>query len=230
MNFIELAFKRIDGTWIETVDYIDWANELLESGCDAPSIAELASCSWDASPDPQQVERIFQSCILELNLALPNDWYDALRSLTSHICQKMLCGLLEPWDCMQEMLALSDDHDTPYLMWIWIDLSRDLTPAHHRDPADTLFNGALDLVNEDDCIRMTAQQWVELCSTPLADKFPMVWWCEECASVSDQSTFTDLKTQFCASCVAISSMKNMRFFEHREILLEKAAAAMKRKR
>lgn len=51
LNFAELAFKRIDASWIKIHDYIEWANDLLEGGCDAPSIWELASCRWDVDAD-----------------------------------------------------------------------------------------------------------------------------------------------------------------------------------
>lgn len=223
MNFTELAFKRIDGSWITTADYIDWANALLQSGCDAPSIAELASCSWDAVPDHQQVERIFQSCLLELGLILPNDFYDALLGHASHICQEMLRGALDPWDCVREMLTLSDDHNEPYMLWIWIDLMRDMAPAQNRDPSNTVFNAALDLQNGDECIRRTAQQFIDFCRMPLPDKFPLVWWCVECEAICDDSTFTERKTCACTKCGAIAGMKNMRFFEHRGMLQKKAA-------
>lgn len=80
MEFSQLAFLRLDDPSLKASTYIDWAEQLLNDGCNAPSIAELASCSWEASPDPQQIERIFQACLVELDLKLPSDWYQALLS------------------------------------------------------------------------------------------------------------------------------------------------------
>lgn len=223
LNFVELAYKRSEALWITTRDYIDWADELLEGGSNAPSIAELSSCRWDGNPDAQQVERIFQSCLLELGLTLPNDWYDALLSYTSSLCEKVLSGTIAPWDFVREMLTLADDNNDPYMLWIWIDLGRDIPSAHPRDQGDILFNGALDLNNADDCIRKTAQQYIYLCTLPLATKFPFIWWCHVCDEISDEDTFTENKTFTCNKCGAISGMKNMRFFEHRDALVKKAA-------
>jgi len=214
LDFAELVLKRLGETWIRTDDYIDWANELLEGGCDAPSIWELAACCWDADPDPVQVERLFQSCIGELGLELPSDWYGALRAYSAGICEKMIRGKISPWDCACEMLTIADDHYEPYIHWIWIDLVDNLSPQRRIQ-----FNGVLDLEDVDGCIRKVAQQFIILCSLSLPEKFPWVWRCEVCGAVSEVNTFTEIKTCTCVECGGVSTMKNMRFFEHRDALI-----------
>ncbi|QYG08433.1 hypothetical protein [Janthinobacterium sp. PAMC25594] len=219
MDFTELAFKRIDGSWIKTLDYVDWANELLEGGCDAPSIWELAVCRWDDYVDSDQVERLFQSSINELRLELPSDWYSALCTYSSSICQKMLQGLLMPWECVQEMLTISDDYNEPYIHWIWLDLVNDLDPA--KAQTDCIkFNGALDLNKPEECIQTVAQQFVFLCSVSLPERFPWIWRCEMCQALSEENTFTQTKTCTCTRCGGIVTMKNMRFFENRAALVK----------
>ncbi|WP_156480038.1 hypothetical protein [Collimonas pratensis] len=216
MDFVEVVYKRLEDRWIKTQDYVDWATQLFDEGCAAPSIAELASCSLEAHPDAQQVECLFQACVLELGLTLTSNWYDALLAYTSSICKKMLLGTLQPWAGMQEMLTLSDDNNEPYILWIWVDLARDISNGHAKSSAHIIFNDALRLDNPDECIRRTALQFVALCTIPLPHKFPLIWWCKKCDAVSDENTFTDTKTHMCPKCGATSSMKNMRFFEHRD--------------
>jgi len=216
VDFAELAFRRIDDRWIKAGDYVDWANELLEGGCDVPSIWELAVYRWDVYIDPDQVERLFLSCLVELGLKLPNDWYAALCAYSSSVCQKMLSGVTQPWDCVSEMWAIAEDHNEPYIHWMWIDLSRDLEPVERRGQGYICFNGTLDLNNPEDCIRKVAQQFINLCAMPLPDKFPWVWICQECSAISDESTFTEISACTCSVCGAISGKRNMRFFEHRE--------------
>jgi hypothetical protein len=223
LDFAELVFKRIDEWRIKTHDYIDWANELLEGGCNAPSIWELAVYRWDAYIDPDQVERLFQSCIRELGLVLPSDLHSALCAFSSSICEKMLRGEIQPQDCLIEMLEIAEDHNEPYIHWIWIDLARDLDLRENKDKDDIQFNGVLDLENFNDCVRKVAQQFVALCSISLPEKFPWVWRCQKCGAISDESTFTELKTCTCTQCKDIFSMKNMRFFEHRAALVDALA-------
>lgn len=219
LNFAELAFKRIDASWVKTHDYIDWANYLLEGGCDAPSIWELASCRWDVDVDSDQVERLFQSCIAELGLELPSDWHSALCAYSSSICEKMLQGNMLPWDCVQEMLAISDDHNEPYIHWIWIDLVDDL--GEWRTNTERIqFNGTLDLGNPEECIRIVAQQFLALCSMSLPEKFPWIWQCDKCEAISEKNTFTETRTCTCTNCGGVSAMKNLRFFEHRDALVK----------
>ena len=128
MNFTELAFRRLDWSARETREYITWAVELLEDGCDASSVAELASYSLDAEPDPAQVERAFQACVVELALVLPSQdkWYEALIAYAVQLCRRVVQGDLEPDECMSEFLQISEDYNDPYLTWIWVDLAADL--------------------------------------------------------------------------------------------------------
>lgn len=224
MDFTQLVFKRIDGSWIKTHDYIDWANELIEGGCNAQSTWELAACRWDAEIDPDQVERIFHLCLSELGLELPSDWYCALCAYSSSICQKMLQGRMTPWDCMGEMLTISDDHNEPYIHWIWLDLVDDLHQWKNKTDS-ILFNGALHLEDSDECIRTVAQQFIALCCMSLPEKFPWVWCCETCEAISEESTFTKTKTDTCTECGSASALKNMRFFEHRDAWLKIAQSS-----
>ncbi|QKY01496.1 hypothetical protein G3257_03925 [Janthinobacterium lividum] len=223
MDFTELAFRRVDDRWIKADDYVDWANELLECGCDASSIWELAACRWDAYVDPDQVERLFLSSVIELGFELPNDWYAALCAYSSSLCEKMLSGVTQPWDCLSEMLALAEDHNEPYIHWIWIDLSSDLEPIERRGQGYVRFNDALDLKNPDGCIRKVAQQFISLCAMPHPEKFPWVWICQECDAISDKSTFTEISACTCQVCGAISGMRNLRYFEHREEFVKRCA-------
>lgn len=218
MDFAELTFKRIDGSWIETRDYVDWANKLLEAGSNALSIWELAVCRWDDYIDPAQVERLFQSCMNELGLKLPGDWFSALCIYSSSICQKMLQGELLPWECVQEMLTISDDYNEPYIHWIWVDLVDDLDSTKARIDG-MKFNGVLDLNKPEQCIWTVARQFVSLCSELLPEKFPWIWHCEVCHAISDENTFTQTKTCTCIHCGAIGTMKNMRFFDNRDAFL-----------
>ncbi|WP_332855374.1 hypothetical protein [Duganella sp. S19_KUP01_CR8] len=223
MDFAELAFRRIDEHRLKVDAYVDWANELLEGGCDVPSIWELAAYRWDAYIDPDQVERLFLSCVGDLGLELPSDWYVALCAYSSILCERMLHGITQPWDCLIEMLTIADDHNEPYIHWVWIDLSRDFEPIERRRPDYICFNGRLDLKKSDDCIRTVAQQFIALCTLPLPEKFPWVWQCQECGAVGEESTFTDTKACTCTKCGTAFAMKNMRFFEHRDELVRRSA-------
>ncbi|WP_154668159.1 hypothetical protein [Pseudoduganella violaceinigra] len=224
MDFAELAFRRIDDRQLKADAYVDWANELLEGGCGVPSIWALAVYRWDAYIDPDQVERLFLSCVVDLGLELPSDWYVALCAYSSSLCERMLRGITQPWDCLIEMLTLADDHNEPYIHWIWIDLSNDLEPTERRRPNYICFNGTLDLKKSDECIRTVAQQFIALCNLPLPEKFPWVWLCQECGAVGEESTFTDTKACTCTKCGTTFAMKNMRFFEHRDELVRRSAA------
>jgi hypothetical protein len=218
LEFVELAYKRLRED-LNTRDYIAWAGQLLDEGADAASIAELASCSWEAAPDAGQVERMFLASIVELGLELPAALHEALLAYASAICQSMILGKMEPGDCVAEMLALADDNQEPYIMWIWIDLLRDFPANHKHYPASFRFNSILDLENADDCIHKTALQFISLCSISLPNKFPWVWCCQHCAAVSDADTFTEASVCTCGKCDAQSAMKNMRFFDNREAYL-----------
>ncbi|KQQ46414.1 hypothetical protein ASF61_18665 [Duganella sp. Leaf126] len=222
MNFLEPAFKRIDDSWIETHDYVDWANELLEGGCDAPSVWELASCCLDAEVDAVLVERLFQSCVTELGLELPHDWYDALRTYSSNICQKMLLGEMLPWDCVEKMLAIADDHQQPYIHWIWIDLARDLH-AWSAGTGAVFYNGTLGLDDPEECIRVVAKQFIAACALPLPHQYPLIWRCDICEATSAENNQSEARTCTCSRCGRSNSMKNMRFFEHRHALITKLA-------
>lgn len=215
MDFIELAYKRLDDQ-IKVHDYIDWAEHLLNGGSDVSSIAQLATCAWDAEPDAKQVERLFQTSIVELGLTLPADWQSALMGYASSLSRQMLLGTLVPCDLERKMLTLADDNNDPYILWIWIDLSRDLYDGHVSGREDIQFNGALDLSDSDHCIRRTAEQFVVLCSMTLEEQFPLIWLCHACGAVRNETTFIDTKTIMCPQCCRDGSMKNMRFFEHRE--------------
>lgn len=221
LDFPELVFRRIDQSSISADDYIQWANALLEAGSDAPSIWELAVCRWEPYVDSEHVERLFQSCVVELGLDLPSDWYAALCAYSSSICENMLRGVIQPHECLTDMLTIADDHYEPYIHWIWVDLSRDLAPEAWRLAEDIRFNGVLDLQNADDCIRRVALQFVALCTIPLPEKFPWVWICQDCDAISDESTLTEMTMRTCTTCGAIAAMRNMRFFQHRAALLKR---------
>jgi hypothetical protein len=154
--------------------------------------------------------------MVELGLTLPAGWNSALLGYASSVCQQMLLGTLAPCDVERKMLTLADDNNDPYMLWIWIDLSRDLHDGHVRGRKNILFNGALDLSDPDHCIGRTAEQFVALCSMTLDENFPFIWLCHACGAVSDETTFIDTKTIMCPQCSGDGTMKNMRFFEHRE--------------
>lgn len=127
--------------------------------------------SWDVSADPDEVERLFQLCINELGLELPSDWYGVLCAYSSSICESMLQGRLPPWKCVTEMLGIADDHNEPYIHWIWIDLVDDLRRATAKtEPIQ--FYGTLNLSDAEGCIRTVARQFVALCSLSLPLEFP----------------------------------------------------------
>jgi hypothetical protein len=219
MEFSQLAFLRLDYPPLKSSVYIGWAEQMLNDGCNAPSVAELASCAWDASPDPQQIERIFQSCVVELDLELPSDWYQALLSYACSICTKAIVGTLDSSECLSDMLTLADDHNEPYMLWIWIDLANDFSPYTRDGRTNIVFNTPLKLDNPNECILRTATQFIALCSMSLPEKFPLVWMCQECESISDESTFTTSVAHNCTSCASASSMKNMRFYQNREYFI-----------
>lgn len=221
MEFIELAFKRLDTLKAETSDCIGWAEQLLEEGSDLSCIAELASCCLEADPDPHQVERLFQICVAELGLKLPTDWHQAFLAYISRKCEKMLQGRVEPVVFLNEILEVSDDYDDPYILWIWIDLARNLYRNNAYGQIFS-FNDTLNLEAPDECIRQTALQFISICSTNLPNKFPCVWWCQNCGVISEESTSTESVKCSCPSCGSAQSMKNMRFFTNRETFLEKA--------
>lgn len=216
MEFPDLAFRRLDDSRLQSSAYIDWAERLLEEGSESPSVAQLASCSWEAEPDPNQIERLFQSCLTELDLSLPADWHQALLAHASSICQKAIFGTLSPWDCMTKILRLADETNEPYILWIWIDLYRDLSHEHDLEGQHIVFNDFLHLQQADECIRETALQFIDLCEQELPLKFPWIWRCEKCEEVCDDNTFSELKNRTCPKCGSAHSMKNMRFYENRQ--------------
>lgn len=217
MDFIEFAYRRLNGE-LRTEDYIQWADELLVAGHDEPSIAELSSCIWDRAPDPAQVERLFQSCVQELGLAIPADWEEAFDAYTTEIWRRVVDNALEPEDCMSIMLELADDNNTPYILWVWIDLARNLWD---KNGGFIDFNDGLNLENSAECIRKTALQLLTLSSKPLALKFPWVWYCHQCEAVSDDNTFTKVAVRHCLECGAQSASGNMRFFRNRQALADR---------
>lgn len=188
---------------------------MLSEGFNAPCVSELAGCDLDIDHNAQQIEQLFQACLVALGLTLPSSFYDALLAYASNICEKTVLGNMDSWDCLKKMLELADDNDTPYILWVWIDLSRDLSSKYTRDMGYISFNGALDLDNDNDSILKTAKQFVSLCSVQKPLKFPLVWWCNQCHIFVDETTFTETMTKTCPTCSSPSAMKNMRFFEHR---------------
>jgi len=218
-----LAFLRLDSPLLKSSVYIEWAEQLLNEGCNAPSVAELASCAWEASPDSQQIERIFQSCIVELGLELPSDWYQALLSCVCSICKKAIDGTLDSLECLTEMLTIADDNNEPYMLWIWIDLANDLSQNARDEHTNIVFNTPLNLDSPNECILRTASQFITLCSMSLPEKFPWVWICQECETISDETTFTTTMARSCTSCASMSSVKNMRFYQIREDYIDRFA-------
>jgi hypothetical protein len=225
MNFAELNFKLVDESRVAPQHLIAWANALLEAGCNAPSIAELASCCFDKPPDPQQVERLFEASLVELNLTLSQDWFHAFRLYAISICKKTLSGELPPQGCIDEMLQLSEDHQEPYALTVWTDLAHDMNVDHRGGHRRSSFNGALPIENPDECIRRTASQFVSIFSTDASDCFPLIWWCHACKEVTENDTNLPIEERACAACGSGSSLKNMRFFENREAYVSKAASS-----
>ena len=211
MNFAEFAFRRLNGQ-LHTRDYIEWAEKLLMAGNDVPSVAELASCSLERDPDAKQVESLFLSCVTELELSLPVNWEDAFSGHIVDICNRTIIGTIEPQECISTLLTLSDDNYDPYIMLVWIDLARDFS----AEEGDIVFNNALNLENQADCIRKTASQFVALCSIELPHKFPLIWFCRECGEVREDKTRVEMKAQACPACKSAFALRNMRFFESRE--------------
>lgn len=216
MEFTRLAFLRLDSPTLKTSVYIDWAERLLNEGCDAPSIAELAGCSWDANPDPKQAELIFLACVSELNLELPVEWYQALLLDVCSICKKIIDEEIESWDGLGDILTLAEDNNDPYMLTIWIDLVADFSPLNRIEREEVIFNANLKLENTHECIVRTASQFIALCGFDLPEKFPWVWMCQECDSISEETTFTATMAHDCPNCLSKSSMKNMRFYQNRE--------------
>jgi len=228
MDFAELAYRRVDGG-LKTRDYIAWADSLLMMGSEAPSIAELASCSWERDPDAREVEQLFCACVAELGLSLPLNWEEAFSLHVLSLCNRVALGAIEPQDCLGELLVLSNENDDPYILWIWIDLASDMScsPKGIVCPGEgVVFNGVLDLSNIAECIRKTASQFIALYSPELPHNFPSVWCCNECGQVRDDPTNTEVISRTCPSCKSAFSLKNMRFFNNREeyVLTKKANA------
>jgi len=210
MNFTELAFKRLDQR-LATNDYIDWADGLLVAGSEASSIAELASCSWDPSPDAELVDRIFRSCVSELGLTVPSTWEDAFSAYVIDVCNRVLQHEILPLDCLSMMIEFAEDDENSFIFLVWADLAKDLS----NPPDQIVFNDALDLRDASESIRRTASQFLALYATDLPARFPWVWKCKECGEVSNDETYTDELARTCPACKSAFALKNMRFFRNR---------------
>jgi hypothetical protein len=225
LNFAELAFRRLDRhPGLRTAHYVAWAVRLLDEGCTAPSVAELASFSLEAQPGAEQVERTFLACVSELSLSLPSEsqWHEALKAYVVDRCESLVRGKLTPEEVMSDLLRIADDNDDPYLLLIWNDLATDITEARswpHRDPDHVCFNLGLDLSSANECIRMTAIQFAGLAARQLPDKFPAVWMCTRCGAVSEQAGRTAEESRDCPSCTGAAALLNMRHHRSREHLL-----------
>ena len=218
MDFAKFAYRRLDGR-LKTRDYIEWADRLLMEGSSESCIAELASCSLERDPDAHEVERLFQYCVSELGLSVPLSWEEAFSIYVLSLCNQVVLGTIEPQDCLAELLEISNDNDDPYILWIWIDLASDMSfqAGGIICPGEGVtFNGALNLENVNECILKTASQFIELCSTELPSKFPLVWCCNECGEVKSDSTNTEMIARACPACKSTFSLRNMRFFNNRE--------------
>ena len=210
MDFIELAFKRLDRRLV-TDDYIYWADGLLVGGCEASSIAELSSCSWEPNPDAELVERIFRSCVSELGLTIPSTWEDAFSAYVVDICNRVLQHKIEPLDCLAKMIEFAEDDENSFIFLVWTDLAKDLA----NPPDEIVFNSMLDLKDASESIRKTAYQFLELYAMDLPARFPWIWKCKECAQVSNDETYTDELARICPACKSKFALKNMRFFSNR---------------
>lgn len=210
MDFIELAFKRLDRRLV-TNDYIDWADGLLVAGSEASSIAELASCSWEPNPDAELVERIFRSCVSELGLTIPSTWEDAFSAYVVDICNRVLQHEIQPLDCLSKMIEFAEDDENSSIFLVWTDLAKDLS----NPPDEIVFNDVLDLRDASESIRKTASQFLELYAMDLPARFPWIWKCKECDEVSNDETYTDEIARSCPACKSAFALKNMRFFRNR---------------
>lgn len=210
MDFIELAFKRLDRR-LTTNDYIVWADGLLVAGSEASSIAELASWSWEPNPDAEMIERIFRSCVSELGLIIPPTWEDAFSAYVVDICNRVLQDEMQPHDCLSKMIEFAEDDENPFVFSVWGDLAKDLLNA----PGEIIFNDVLDLDDASESIRKTASQFLELYARDLPARFPFVWQCKECGEVCNDETYTDELSRTCPSCKSAFALKNMRFFRNR---------------
>lgn len=210
MDFNELAFKRLDRR-LTTNDYIDWADGLLVAGSDAPSIAELASCSWEPNPDAEMVERIFLTCVSELGLTIPATWEDAFSAYVVDICHRVLQDEIQPHNCLSKMIEFAEDDENSFIFSMWGDLAKDLSNA----PGEFIFNDVLDLKDASESIRQMASQFLELYARELPARFPLVWQCKECGEVRNDETYTDELARTCPACKSAFALKNMRFFRNR---------------
>ena len=217
MNFSELAFKRLDRD-LQIGDYVRWAEGLLAEGCSSTVVAELASYSWDHSPDRDEVERTFQLCIEELGLRVPTeeDWYQVLKDFTCSICQAMLNGTCEAEGGFSELLNISEDHHDPYVLTVWLDLASDLHEwTFGGEHTHIYFNTSLLPESRESCILKTAEQYIALCELGLPEKFPRVWWCTACRHVGDAETATTQQVDRCPSCGEAATLANVRHYEQR---------------
>jgi hypothetical protein len=228
MEFSELAFKLFYTPENRVYDCIAWAEHLLGNGCDFLCVAELASCGLESVPDESEVERLFDNCLAELNLKLPDNWNQALIEHLVSKCEQFLSSDLEPLRFLTDILLLSNELDDPEILWIWIDLAGDISFKCDSlivcvEP--TTFNNRLDLKDADKCIRQTALQFLSLCSIELPPLFPLVWWCQNCGAISEEPITNEVFQCDCLSSSSAQSMKNMRYFENRELFILKLRAA-----
>ena len=184
---------------------------MLVGGCEASSIAELSSCSWEPNPDAELVERIFRSCVSELGLTIPSTWEDAFSAYVVDICNRVLQHKIEPLDCLAKMIEFAEDDENSFIFLVWTDLAKDLA----NPPDEIVFNSMLDLKDASESIRKTAYQFLELYAMDLPARFPWVWKCKECAQVNNDETYTDELARICPACKSEFALKNMRFFSNR---------------
>jgi hypothetical protein len=218
-DFFDFAYVLALGR-AKTADYITWADALLVAGCEAPSVAALASCIWEHDPEPQEVQMLFHGCVAELGLELlagPDDDEEVfIKAISIPVCRMILTGAIAPEAGLAKLLDICEDSDDPALLWTWVDMANELSPGE-ENPVSYHVN--LNLAVPDECIRAASAQFISLCALDLPTRFPLLWQCRECGAVSDENTYAQESARTCPECKIPLASRNMRFFINRAQLV-----------
>lgn len=223
MEFSELTFRLLEDPSNKAQYCIDWAEHLLENGCENLTVAELAIFGLESNYSQQEVDRIFHRCIAELGLELLDNWNEALIKHIATLCKSLLQENITSLELLNKILILSNELDDPGILWPWIYLAADTefksdSIAVCVDASD--FNSPLDTKNPNKCIFEMASQFHSLGSINLPASFPDIWWCQSCGAISEASQPIQIMQTDCQICHSPQAMKNMQYFVNRELLIK----------
>lgn len=185
MEINELFGKYALGT-IRPEDYIAWAEQLLTTGIESPSLPVLAGMDLNRPVDSIEVYECFRKVTTELGI----DWPDesaALQRYSEILCQKILEEKIEPGHGLSSLAKLYAANDySGGLYATWDCLEEDISLLYTEHGA--IFNTGLTEENRDDYIRKVARQYLQLIQLQLPENFFERVFCQNCKSIQPTRT------------------------------------------